>query len=303
MPVVPAMLRDAWRKNAPELEGLFNGALPRFVTANRPAEPLDGVPVFCYHVVDPSTFEADLRFLRDNDYRALGADEFVDWMRHDTGTPADERLVMLTFDDGPRNFHDVVFPLLRKYGTRAVAFIAPGLHADADGAGDDARPMSWDEIRKIHDSGLVEFQSHTLESRFVPRWPEPAALAGVDPCIENPRRGAARGLRDDIAASVELLERKLPGRRVRHLAFPIYLGSDEAVGICRELGFEGCYWGLQPDRPLNRRGESPFRVSRLSDEFVRRLPGRGRASWSDLAAERLRRIRAGRAWRRRYGSH
>ena len=137
-------------------------------------------------------------------------------------------------------------------------------------------------------------------ARFVLK---PAALAGVDPSIENPRRGAARGLRDDIAASVELLERKLPGRRVRHLAFPIYLGSDEAVGICRELGFEGCYWGLQPDRPLNRRGESPFRVSRLSDEFVRRLPGRGRASWSDLAAERLRRIRAGRAWRRRYGSH
>jgi peptidoglycan/xylan/chitin deacetylase (PgdA/CDA1 family) len=257
------------------------------------------VPIFCYHVVEPAGFEADLRFLRDNGYAALDASAMVGHL--DGSAPAPPRSVMLTFDDGPRNFHDVVFPLLRRYSTRAVAFVAPGLHAEhAEPAQGEARPMTWDEIRRIHDSGLVEFQSHTLESRYVPNWPAPAALAGVDPGIENPRRGPAREFADDLAASVALLEQKLPGARVRQLAFPIYIGSEAAIASARALGFEACYWGLTPGRAVNRSGDSPFHASRISDEFLRRLPGSGRISVAGMLSERLRRIRAARAWRSRY---
>jgi hypothetical protein len=37
-------LRDAWRKNGPEIRGFVNGAIPSFVTQRSPRDVLDGVP-------------------------------------------------------------------------------------------------------------------------------------------------------------------------------------------------------------------------------------------------------------------
>ncbi len=294
-------IRNAWRKNAPELVGLSTGATPDFILARRPASPLGGVPVFGFHLVEAPTFQADLEFLTENRYTTLGASELVDYLSGRSGIP--ERSVLLTFDDGPRNFHDVAFPLLQRFGHRAVAFIAPGLHAEqAEPHEGNDRPLTWPEIREIHGSGLVDFQSHTLESRYVPRWPEPAALAGCAPSIEGRRRGHPRSLADDLDASRCLLEDKLPGCRVRHLAFPMYMGSDEAVAAGRKLGFEGFFWGMLPGRPLNRQGDPASHISRLSDEFLRRLPGVGRISYSGLIHERWRRVQEGRLWRRRYNT-
>lgn len=297
-------LKDAWRKNSDELLGLWNGALPDFVTARKPREVRGGVPVFCYHLVEADEFEADLQFLAANGYRTLSADELVQYL---AGTHAlDGRAVMLTFDDGPRNFFDVAFPLLKRYGARAVAFIAPGLHRDS-GSGDvddaeEARPMTWQELQIIHGSGLVQFQSHTFESRFIPKWPMEAALSGCDPSLEHKRRRAPLPLLQDLEWSRSEIEKRLPGTRVEHLAFPMYVGSADAVDAARSLGFRACYWGLMPGRGLNRSGDSPFYVSRLSDEFLRRLPGRGRISLRELGQVRLRRIREGREWRRKFPS-
>jgi hypothetical protein len=294
-------LKDSWRKNAPEVIGLFDGSMPDFVTAARPREPLGGVPVFCYHLVDAQQLGADLEFLRRNGYRTLDADEFLE---HMAGTsPAPSRAVLLSFDDGPRNFYDVAFPLLRQFDARAIHFIAPGLHADSnEDDAVDARPMTWQEILTIHRSGLVRFQSHTLESRFVPRWPLPAALAGCEPRIEDSRRRPALALGADFAQSKQALEAKLPGLIVNHLSFPMYLGTQGAVEIAKGQGFRACHWGYLPRRPLNKAGDSPFFISRLSDEFVRRLPGSARVSFAQLFRERARRVQAARAWRRRFAA-
>jgi hypothetical protein len=51
---------------------------------------------------------------------------------------------------------------------------------------------------------------------------------------------------------------------------------------------------------LNVAGQSTFFISRVGDEFVRRLPGKGRISLLGMLRERVRRIRIGRAWRREH---
>jgi peptidoglycan/xylan/chitin deacetylase (PgdA/CDA1 family) len=230
----------------------------------------------------------------------LSVGELVQFLEGTRDVP--HRSVVLAFDDGPRNFYDVAFPLLKEFNAKAVAFIAPGLHADS-AMGDDveARPMTWQEIQTIRASGLVEFQSHTLESRFVPQWPLPAALAGCDPAIEAPRRGPSLPFKEDLAASVRVLQERLPETNVEQLAFPMYVGSEAAVSSARQLGFKACHWGIVRGRALNRRGDSPFHICRISDEFLRRLPGEGRVSWLHIVRERLHRARLGRAWRKRYG--
>jgi peptidoglycan/xylan/chitin deacetylase (PgdA/CDA1 family) len=298
---VETFIKDAWRKNAPDVVGWWNGALPAFVTARHAREPLAGVPVFCYHLVEADRLEADLEFLRRNGYRTLTAGELVAYLAGSLSIPP--RSVVLTFDDGPRNFYDVAFPLLKKYAAKVVAFIAPGLHSEAgpeDAAA--ARPMTWGEIRAVQDSGLVDFESHTLESRYVPDWPRPAPLAGCAPSIENARRRPALALNDDLAASRTAIASRLPAVMVEHLSFPMYQGNEAAVRIAATLGFKACHWGLIAGRPLNRRGDSPFHISRLSDEFLRRLPGEGRATILDLVRERLHRAKTARAWRRQFAS-
>ena len=293
-------LRDAWRKNGPELRGLTNGAIAGFVTVRRPTEVLAGVPVFCFHLVEAGPFEADLAFLSRNGYQTIRGRDLLDHLNRRRVLPA--RSVLLTFDDGPRNFHDVAFPLLAKYRAHAVAFIAPGLHAfAADEEDTDARPMTWEEIGRIHESDLVEFQSHTLESRYVPDWPAPAALSGCKPAIENRRRGEPLPLREDLERSRRLIEARLPHATVNQLAFPMYLGNEEAIAEARSVGIDACYWGLRPGRALNRPGDSTFHISRMSDEFLRRLPGVGRITLRELLRTRIHRIRAARAWRQSHG--
>jgi hypothetical protein len=97
-----------------------------------------------------------------------------------------------------------------------------------------------------------------------------------------------------------MIQTRLPAASVDQLAFPMYVGTPEAVETARSLGFQACYWGLLPGRPLNCRGDSPFQISRVSDEFVRRLPGEGRISIAQMIRERVHRARRARAWRRRF---
>jgi Polysaccharide deacetylase len=291
-------VRDAWRKNSPELAALFNGALPAFVTAFRPQDRLNGVPVFSYHLAEARTFEADLSFLQSNHYKTLSTSELLGYLEGSSAIP--ERSVLLTFDDGPANFYAVAFPLLRKYGAKAVAFIAPGLHAEMEDETVTARPMSWREVQAIHASGLVEFQSHTLESRHALHWPLAVPLVDCAPAIENARRrSVALPLIDDLAMSRKLIESRLAGLAVNQLAFPQYVGTAAAVEVAKSLGFLACYWGLTPGRALNKTGDSPFHICRVNDEFIRRLPGSGRISVREMVSERLRRVRVAREWRGR----
>ena len=292
-------IKSAWRKNSPELRGLFNNALPDFVVGRKPRHHLRGVPVFCYHIADPESFQADLDYLTRNGYTTISATEMVRFLRGQQ--KLSERSVMLSFDDGPKNFFDVTFPLLKRFNAKAVAFVAPGLHSDAaHNESGDARPMSWEEMRVIQASGLVEFQSHTMQSCYAPSWPMVVPLAGCAPALENKRRQPALPFKEDLVRSIEELEAQLPGIKVTQLAWPMYDGTREAVEAAREVGFEACYWGLVPNRPINRKGDSPYFISRISEEYVRRLPGTGRISVADLIRGRLQRIQAAKAWRRQY---
>jgi peptidoglycan/xylan/chitin deacetylase (PgdA/CDA1 family) len=275
-------LRETWRKNAPELLGFLNGSLPPFVTGWGAARVSGAVPVYSYHVVERSRFAADLQFLRRNRYRALTLDELLDRV---TGrTPFGERELVLTFDDGPCNFFDVAFPVLRGHDFASTVFIAPGLHADDYGSFQDSehRPMTWDELREVHASGLVSIQSHTLQSQYVPRWPAAASLAGVDPRIEAALRRPPLPMDEDFRLAREIIEAQCPGAVVRHLCFPMYHATAAAREALQSAGYVAGYGGLIPRQPMVMRSSDPWLLPRLSGEFLRRMEGEGRVGLLDL---------------------
>lgn len=286
-------IANSWKKNSYEIKGIFNGGLPRFVFAARPSNLGRAIPVFCYHVISSAHLQSDLDFLRRNGYTTLSASDLLRALRGER--EVGDREVVLTFDDGPVNFYDVAFPVLMRYEARALAFVAPGMHFDEVPAafrGVEQRPMTWAELGEIHSSGLIDIESHTLESRYVPRWPQPMALDGVDGELEAALRGPHLALDEDFRCAKALLESRLPGKTVRHLAFPAYDGTAEAVTAASRCGYEACHWGIRPGQPVNGRGTSPLHISRMSYEYLRRMPGEGRLSFASMVTYRLKMIRA-----------
>jgi peptidoglycan/xylan/chitin deacetylase (PgdA/CDA1 family) len=288
---IAAAFGNIWEKNWPEVHAAATGGLPQFIFAHRPRHLGLNVPVFFYHVVNAEAFKTDLDFLQRNGYVTIDADALLDHVEGRRQAP--ERAVVLTIDDGARNLYEVAFPLLQRYGMRAVAFVAARFHGEDshdfsdDSGGHFPRPLSWSQIRSMHASGVIDFQSHTYEHRHVPRWPEPADLEGSAPEVVRSLRGPALTFAEDFRLAKETLERHL-NKAIRHLAFPKFNGTREALHIGQECGYKAFWWGVLPRRATNSPGDSPLYVVRVDGRYLRRLPGDRREPLSRIVLKRYR---------------
>lgn len=120
------------------------------------------LPILCYHQFTQKTpahklelratdFEAQLRYLRDEGYQTLSFAEIAEIYRNQKPLP--DKAVVLTIDDGYDSVYDEAWPLLKKYGLKATLFI----YTDFVGAG---AALTWDELREMRASGLIEIESH-----------------------------------------------------------------------------------------------------------------------------------------------
>lgn len=169
-------LRKGYKKNYREYFALKNRLYPQFVFDDNIKSINDEIPVFTLHSVNPIKFEEQLKFLSVNGYSTLKADEFYQCLIGEK--KIEERTILLTFDDGWKNFYTVVYPLLTKYNFAAICFIIPSLISEkvsADLASkdfdqknfqsiipDSKELCSWKEINEMHKNGIIDFQSHSL---------------------------------------------------------------------------------------------------------------------------------------------
>ena len=168
-------LKKSYSKNLPELLALKRKLYPQFVFESNPNTLKDEIPVFTLHAVYPDKFEEQLQFLYKNNYQTLTADEFYECIIG--SKPVSERTILLTFDDGWENLYTVVYPLLKKYKMFAVCFLIPGLitlneKKDTKINNSKAKPgrdipdsdtlCDWDEIKEMHERGVIDFQSHSM---------------------------------------------------------------------------------------------------------------------------------------------
>lgn len=138
-------------------------------------------PVLTYHSIDPSgsviskshkEFKSEMELLREIGFRAVSLDTFLNELR-ENGKPA-EKTVVLTFDDGFRNFYEDALPILNNCGFGATVFLVAafcGKHNDWEGNPPElprSQLMSWNEIREAANAG-IEFGSHTMTHRSLAR--------------------------------------------------------------------------------------------------------------------------------------
>jgi hypothetical protein len=144
---------------------LLAGRLPRFIFGGGAGGLL---PVFHFHDEVRSDLDPKLRYLADNGYRTVTADDIGRYIRRQAPLP--DRAVALCFDDAWASVWTMAAPLLEQYGFRAIVYAIPGRTDDADGVRpqDATIPngssplMTWPELRALHSRGTIDVQSHTF---------------------------------------------------------------------------------------------------------------------------------------------
>lgn len=109
------------------------------------------------YIVPPATFEATLKYLKDNGYHSVVAEQVYDYYAF--GKPLPSKPIMLSFDDSNDNQYTNGVPLLKKYGFTATFFIMTVTL-------DRENYMTSDQIKELDKEGF-DIEPHTWDHRQV----------------------------------------------------------------------------------------------------------------------------------------
>ncbi|MFN3336035.1 MAG: polysaccharide deacetylase family protein [Thermomicrobium sp.] len=146
---------------------------PTLPVASAPTPPYsafrDPIPILMYHYirprpgsddplgqrlsVDPVTFQAQMDWLAQHGFTPITLSELAALRAGLLSAPPHP--IVLTFDDGYRDFYQNAFPILRAHGFHATIFVITGFVGQE-------RYLTWDMIRELDRSGLVEIGAHTV---------------------------------------------------------------------------------------------------------------------------------------------
>ena len=163
---------------------------------------------------------------------------------HAGGDALPPKPVLLTFDDGYKSYHDIAFPLLREYGFPSVISLVTSW-IDGRSAPDytSAKFMTWDELRTIARSPLVEVLSHSddlhrsvVANAFGARLPsaETRLYDAKTKSYESEEAHRER-VRADLARSVKRIKEEL-GIAPRGITWPYGRYDGPSLEIASALG-------------------------------------------------------------------
>lgn len=118
------------------------------------------------YIITPYELEEDLKYLSQNGYVSILPSELE--QINDGKKKLPEKAVMITFDDGYETGLYYVLPLLEKYDMKAVINIVGRYTDEYSRINEEEKHLSyayltWNEIKKLSDSGYVEIGNHTYD--------------------------------------------------------------------------------------------------------------------------------------------
>ena len=134
---------------------------------------LHGIPILMYHSIRnqagtahpyyetstaPAVFATHLEFLSSNGYSAICIEEALQSL---SARQSAANCVVITFDDGFRDFYSAAYPILREFGFVATVFLVTGLINDERSQWKGSDLMTWAEVRELQTLG-IRFGSHTV---------------------------------------------------------------------------------------------------------------------------------------------
>lgn len=200
------------------------------------------LPVIMYHsiaetspgkyVVTPEQVESDLKYLKDNGYTSVTAQQLVDYTNGCGELP--EKPVLITLDDGFYNNLYYLLPLLEKYDMYAIVSVV-GAYTDNNAVADPHVPgysyLTWEDINQLLESGRFEIGNHTYDMHSSDNGRKGCSKNSGETCEEY-----SRLLNEDISLlQSEMLENT--GTLPFVFAYPYSYISQESLPVLHENGF------------------------------------------------------------------
>ncbi len=229
----------------------------------------NSIPVMMYHHIAPTDksinvfpelFEDQLRVMSTRGWKTISCDEFLYFNHNRNDKP--KKCVLLTFDDGFADNYVFAYPLLKKYGMKAVQFIATDLIDDSDISRESFTALThseawkvantherstvmctWKELHEMEEEGVFDIQSHGSSHK-------------TPDLIQS---GNYTALREDLSKGKAVLEKRF-SKKIEHFAWPRGIHDEESRNIAVETGYKALY---TTDRGANTSGNL---------EWINRLP-------------------------------
>jgi peptidoglycan/xylan/chitin deacetylase (PgdA/CDA1 family) len=235
--------------------------------------------------VDRALFLTQLTYLKRH-YRVMALCDYL--VARQNCRPVPRHSVILTFDDGLRNFLTVAAPVLNELGLPATMFLVTDQVEARDQSHlgpnwdplDDRIALSWSEAKTLQSAQPIKFGSHTCSH---PELPQLSA-------------NADRELHDSLVAIRENLHDAFPPS----LAYPYGNCSELIAGKARSAGY---FCALTTDAGCNSIHTDLFQLRRAVvrrydtiDIFAARVSGL--VGWLRIVRDVFRRLRLPllRAW-------
>ena len=185
------------------------------------------IPILTYHrfaqdcpsplCMPAAAFRAQMRYLKDNRYHVLTADELLAFVQH--RRPLPPRSVLITIDDGYRSVYEIAYPILREFDFSAVLFIYTELI--------DVSPiaLTWNQLAEMRRNGFA-VGSHTIRHSDLTLPREGESGAEFAARVEN-----------ELVGSKQVLDRRL-GQDTWLLAYPYGNYDPKVVASSQRAGYK-----------------------------------------------------------------
>lgn len=145
------------------MRSLLFAALLTFATPLLAQQP-QGIPILAYHRFDPvtaayttvrvSTFNGQLDTLAKDGYTVVPLEQALNVLQKRAPMPP-KPIAVITVDDGHESVYKHLFPIIKQRHIPVTLFIYPSAISNASYA------LTWDQLREMKASGLVDIQCHT----------------------------------------------------------------------------------------------------------------------------------------------
>jgi len=187
--------------------------------------------------VNEKDFEKQMQHLKNSGYQTI---TFFDLQQQ----PAMDlqKKVIITFDDGYTDNYELMFPILKRYGFKAVIYLVTQIDHNAWGvAGGEPRVnlMSPVQVKEMSDYG-IEMGGHTQLHKDLLK------------CSPNERLQELKGSKEDVE--------KLTNKNAISFAYPFGAVNEEIKKVTQSVGYS---YAVSTNTGPKEFGNDPFQIRRI----------------------------------------